>query len=99
MNSPSQYEETSIPMSLWCVGLGLLGAISIWMYQVFSFLRFGQWMPISVLTALSWLEVEWAIFPNQWLGVYKVLDFLPLSLVSIIFAAISGWVLNHSTSE
>jgi hypothetical protein len=99
MNNSNQRDATSVPLALWCLGLGLLGALSIWFYQIFTFLRSGDWAPISVVTALGWLKIEWALFPTQWLGAHKILDFLPLSLFSLGFAVISGLVLNHSGEE
>ncbi len=99
MKNSTENNLSVVPMAAWLVGLGLLGAIAVWFYQIYIFLLNGFWMSISVVTALSWLKVQWALAPSQWLGLHKILDFLPLSLFSLGIAVVSGWVLEHSGKE
>lgn len=57
-------------------------------FQLYHLLRYGEWMPISVIWALQRARVEWALYPGDWIGVYKLLDWLPLSLVSVVVGLI-----------
>lgn len=49
-------------------------------WQVYDYLRHDFWTPVSVITALMWMKVEWSLNPTDWLGLYKVLSIIPLSL-------------------
>ncbi len=66
---------------------GILGAIGILGWQVYTYLKFGEWHQLSVITALRWSSIEWAFSPTKWIGIYKILDGFPLSLASF-FAGI-----------
>lgn len=63
------------------VGLGSLGR------QIFLWLRDGRWTSVSVLDLLSWSGVgsqDWIARPNEWIGVWKLLNWLPLSAASLV---------------
>jgi hypothetical protein len=99
MNDSSHGDSGSIPLGgILFVG-GFVGAIAVLFFQVFVFLQYGHWLPISVVTGLRWLGVEWASNPTTWLGVHKVFDFLPLSVFSVLVAVISGWIWQNSGNE
>ena len=68
-------------------GLGALVALGIVLWQIYIFLKSGQWLSLSVISALNWCQVEWAIVPTEWFGLYKVLNWLPLSLTSLIIGS------------
>jgi hypothetical protein len=38
-----------------------------------------MWQPVSVITALCFADSSWALWPMDWLGLYKLLDAVPLS--------------------
>jgi hypothetical protein len=38
------------------------------------------WKPISVLTALIWLHIPWAVSPGSWYGFYQFLGNTPLAV-------------------
>ncbi len=65
------------------VRAGIAAAFCIVAFQIYHLLRFGEWMPLSVIWALRRTGVSWALYPNDWLGVYKFLDWLPLSFSAI----------------
>ena len=56
-------------------------------WQVFQWLKTGQWYPVTLSAALEYLKFP---YPDlEWRGVQKILDFLldfPIGLVSFIFA-------------
>lgn len=74
--------------------LGALCAIGILGYQVYIYLRLGYWVPISVVTALGWLNSAWALAPTEWLGLHKVLGFLPLSGTSFGISVLVAWIVQ-----
>ena len=64
--------------------------------QIIHYLRFGDWLSISALDLLVFLELEWAKTPASWAGVFRILEWLPLSLFSglgcIIFILLLSFV-------
>lgn len=50
--------------------------------QIIHYLRFGDWLSISALDLLVFLGLEWAKTPASWAGVFRILEWLPLSLFS-----------------
>ena len=73
-----------------------MGALGVFGYQVYGYLRVGEWHSFSVITGLRWLGYQWASQPHKWIGVYKILNDFPLSfgificgiiplLISILF--------------
>jgi hypothetical protein len=75
-------------------GVGVLAAVGILGWQVYSYLKLGVWQPLSVVTALVWLNDPWARSPTDWLGVHKMLDEMPLSLGAFLagMAPIGVWL-------
>jgi hypothetical protein len=76
------------------LGAGIVAAIGILGWQVYTYLKLGIWQSLSVITALLWLNIDWARSPHDWLGVYKVLDGMPLSLAAFLIgvAPIGVWL-------
>jgi hypothetical protein len=66
----------SIVGALGCI----IGATVIFAYQVFAFLKTGEWLPLSLISALSWAGVSWAASPTDWQGLHRLLNWAPLSL-------------------
>jgi hypothetical protein len=70
--------------------LAMLSTPAIWAYQmIFHWLRWGEWLPISVAVGLHWLGFGTPQF--VWTGVQKVSDFVmtwPLSIT--LFFGILG---------
>jgi len=79
-------EVENAMLQVW--GLFFTGALFIFGYQLFQWLRHGDWKSISVITGLRWLESSWAVYPREWLGVHKLLDFIPLSIALILLGLV-----------
>jgi hypothetical protein len=58
----------------------LLGGLGVLGWQVYEYLRLGVWTPISIITALEWMQVQWAYSPNDWVGLHNILEKMPLSM-------------------
>ena len=76
------------------LGVGILSAFGIVGWQVYAYLKLGAWQALSVVTALVWLNVDWARSPHDWVGVHKLLDGMPLSLTAFLagIAPIGVWL-------
>ncbi len=76
------------------LGAGILATVGILVWQIYSYLRLGEWPSLSIITALHWLNVDWARSPHDWAGVHKVLDAMPLSLTAFVagMAPIGVWL-------
>src|SRR5262249_57147118 len=64
------------------IGIGvticILG-VGMYVYELYIYLRSGIWSELSVITVLQRLRVQWALQPDDWLGVHKYLSQFPLS--------------------
>lgn len=67
-------------------GAVFLSGFGVVIYQAYIYLKNGLWHPISSIDALVLLEVEWAISPSDWFGIWKILNQIPLSILVIIFS-------------
>lgn len=76
------------------VGL-FLASVGTVLWQVYHYLRFNEWVSLSVVDLLKWCDIQWAYLPTDWIGMYRVLEFLPLS-ASLLIAA---WVVFLSAKK
>ena len=60
--------------------LTLAPAFGILFFPIMNYLIDARWRPLSVVDALRWLDVDWAGYPQSWLGLHRVLEWAPLSL-------------------
>jgi hypothetical protein len=72
--------DSMFELTLTIIGFGFICALGVLGYQIFLYLRIGKWYSFSLITGLRWLNVQWAFYPSEWIGVYKILDDFPLSL-------------------
>jgi hypothetical protein len=72
------------------------GGACILLWQVYGYLRFESWQPLSLVDVLSRFEVRWAIAPTDWLGLHRILEWMPLSvlvpIIGLVLALIVGWL-------
>ena len=66
--------------------LGAAALISGW--QVLTWLMTSVWKPVSVLTALNWMHVRWAIAPGIWADLHQFLGHAPLGLALLALAGL-----------
>lgn len=67
-------DKEIVGSALMLCGLCVLG------WQIYDYLRFNFWTPISIITALEWMKVGWAMYPNDWVGLHNILLKTPLSI-------------------
>lgn len=65
----------------------IVGGIGVLIYQIIFWLSKGYWQGMSVLYPF-YEKWDWALYPNSWIGVHKILDNLPLWLGLVIFGGI-----------
>lgn len=73
--------------AIFFVGFGLV------VYQIYLFLRYGQWMPIGIIDGLEMAGFSRSMFQtlkDQWTGLYMILQWIPASIALIA----SGVLLN-----
>jgi hypothetical protein len=63
---------------LMLIGVCVLG------WQAYEYLRYSFWTPVSVITMLEVTKVGWALYPTEWLGLYNILNAIPLSLAYFV---------------
>jgi hypothetical protein len=77
-----------LALAMLITGVGTLS------YQIYSWLRYGSWIEVSVRTALAQFHLmpsalrHWAGISttDQWTGVHILLGWLPLSVVGLVSA-------------
>jgi len=69
-----------------------LAGLAVLAYQVYFYLRNGQWLPVSVMSAAA-PHVPWLRDPRSWVGLHKLvrdaLALCPLSLALVLL----GWMI------
>ena len=60
--------------------------------QIFHYLRYGDWVSISALDLLVAMGLKWAVSPTDWMGVFHVLEWLPLPLFSFLVLCMLGYL-------
>ena len=65
----------------------IIGGAGVFVWQVVEWLSTGQWASASMLDLLiSTLGmISWAENPTSWIGLWKLLGWLPLSVCGILF--------------
>ncbi|MGQ3211105.1 hypothetical protein [Shinella sp.] len=73
----------------WWLGMAIF--LSGWgtiVYQLYSFLRDGEWVSVSIVKVLTKLPFDrvgdWALAPGSWTGLHRALDFLPYSAAAVV---------------
>jgi hypothetical protein len=74
---------------------GLIGGISVLVYQVVHLLRQGEWLAIPAASALEWLGIEPASAEGATLsgGLLGWVLNQPLTAVALFIAIVIGWPL------
>jgi hypothetical protein len=68
-----------------CTGAALL----VFAWQGLTWLMTSAWKPVSVLTALDWMHVRWALAPGGWAELHQFLGHTPLALALLALAGLS----------
>src|SRR2546427_732163 len=71
---------------------GILAAVGIIGWHLYSYLRSGEWPPLSIITVLLWLDIDWVRSPSDWAGVHKILNVIPLSLAAFAVGVAPIWL-------
>ncbi|EAQ63732.1 hypothetical protein MED121_03507 [Marinomonas sp. MED121] len=61
-----------------------LSAPGVLIFQLYKYLRTDTWIEISFLDVLAKINFQWAIDPTDWFGLWRVLNWLPLSVVLLL---------------
>ena len=74
---------------IYTLGAGAMIALGIFGWQIYGYLMDGVWTPMSIITALNWAGVEWAAYPDSWVGVHKILDSFSLAITVFLVSLAS----------
>lgn len=78
----------------------LLWAGGVLGYQIIFYLKNGAWQPLSVIDGLVYLSQErpslWLLYPQDWIGLHKLLEAIPLSLgialLGVLWAIVTAMI-------
>jgi hypothetical protein len=68
-----------------CIGASAL----VFGWQALTWLMSAAWKPISVISALNWLHLRWAVSPGAWSDLHQFLANTPLAVALLAAAAVS----------
>ena len=71
---------------------GAFSALTIVGWQIYGYLRSGDWVSISIIDVLNWLEIAWAKNPQSWFGLYELLTKMSFSLTIFIASLFIFWL-------
>jgi hypothetical protein len=60
---------------------GLGGGFLVLVHQALGWFRTDVWTSVSVLTGLQWLQIRWALLPQDWHDLHNLLGNLSLVIV------------------
>lgn len=67
-----------------CLG----AALCVFGWQGLTWLTTSTWKPLTVLSALNWLHVRWALSPGAWPELHQMLGQTPLALALLGVAGV-----------
>jgi len=82
MSNSDDKDTNEIAFAIFMLGF-FLGPIGIVGWQIYEYLRHDIWNSVSVVSALQWLGVKWAIVPTDWVGLHRILEWTPMSLTLV----------------
>jgi hypothetical protein len=66
-----------------------LGAgLCVFGWQGLTWITTSTWKPVTVLNALTWLQLRWAVSPGGWAELHQVLAHTPLALALLGVAGV-----------
>jgi len=70
----------------------LLSGAGVFGWQVYSWLSTGDWKSVSLLDFMRWAgsHPEWTETPTTWMGLWKLLNWIPLSVTLLLLGVIAS---------
>jgi hypothetical protein len=68
----------------------VFSGIGLFIYQIYFWLKNGEWTEYSLLWPLSYIEnlQSWVYYPIEWVGVHKILDFIPFPIFLVAMGVV-----------
>lgn len=74
------------------VAAGFLAMVGTFGYQAYLYLKYGEWIGLSVTYACGqYLEWEWCNFPQDWLGVHNLLSWFNVGAFAFLASVLAMW--------
>jgi hypothetical protein len=73
---------------------GLGSGFLVLVHQALGWFRTDVWTSVSVLTGLQWLQIRWALLPQDWHDLHKLLGNLPLVIVLPVLGLLGAFALR-----
>lgn len=79
--------------------LGFFAGFGVLAYQIYLWLKLGQWTPMPLWTLLEWADYDFSSLNNiDWLGIQKIIAWvldLPLSLSMVVIGFVLGGMVGY----
>jgi len=104
--TPSRWlRKTTARLFYLAVAALVFGGLGLFGWQVLHFLMKGTWEAVSVIDALRWATDgnAWTVYPQSWIGIWRILDALPASATGVVLGIIGvvvvGTIGGHERSR
>jgi hypothetical protein len=99
MTDTSRTRQNEIEGWVGLVGaFGLIAGFAVFLYQLYLWLKLGQWISMPLSTVFQWLGFDYSSVTDfAWIGVQKLVVWsldLPLSAMSIVAGFAIGYVVG-----
>lgn len=86
--------ETLFEGVVWLACAAFFGGLAVPLgWQVFGYLRSGEWVPFSILDAMAlFSDSTWLRSPDDWIGFHRLLDAIHGGLFLMAVAGLVGMV-------
>lgn len=71
--------KAALTLTVYPLGLLATIAVGIPIWQVYSWIRTGEWFSISTIDFMKWADIGglWTWAPNDFVGLHQILDKMP----------------------
>ena len=69
--------------------VSLAAGLLVFGWQALTWITTSTWKPVTVLNAIGWLHVRWAVSPGSWADLHQMLSHTPLALALLGVAGVS----------
>ncbi|MEW8202711.1 MAG: hypothetical protein AB2697_21855 [Candidatus Thiodiazotropha endolucinida] len=77
--------------------LSILAGIGVLIYDIYSYLKSGNWDSIDTIDLLREMKADWAFNPTDWIGLWEVLNAIPLFIILIILPILLAYIVLRFT--
>lgn len=68
-------------------------------YQIYTYLKTGTCISFTIIELAAFIDIEWAICPNDWIGIWNILNSTPLLVLLLFISLIAVFISTKVISD